>query len=103
MTLALLAIDILEILKNEWLGLLASVVVLVSFLTSNQIKTRIINSVGCVIFVVYGFLLPAYSTALMNGAMLIVHAVFLIKHFVKKSKEKKLKLLEKEPEQPENK
>ena len=98
MTLALLAIDILEILKNEWLGLLASVFVLVSFLTSNQIKTRIINSVGCVIFVVYGFLLPAYSTAFMNGAMLIVHAVFLIKHFVKKSKEKKLKMLEKDKE-----
>ncbi|MDE6441297.1 MAG: hypothetical protein K2L12_00910 [Clostridia bacterium] len=89
MTLSLLAISFVEILKNEWLGLIASAFILVSFLTSNQIKTRIINSVGCVVFVVYGFLLPTYSTAFMNGAMLVVHAVFLIKYMIKKRKEKK--------------
>ncbi|MDE7295794.1 MAG: hypothetical protein K2N84_00870 [Clostridia bacterium] len=86
--LSLLGTTFVEILKNEWLGLIASAFILISFLTSNQIKTRIINSIGCVVFVVYGFLLPTYSTALMNGAMLIVHAVFLTKYFVKKRKEK---------------
>ena len=89
MTLSLLGISFVEILKNEWLGLIASAFILVSFLTSNQIKTRIINSVGCVVFVVYGFLLPTYSTAFMNAAMLVVHAVFLIKYMIKKRKEKK--------------
>lgn len=88
MTLSLLAISLIEILKNEWLGIIASVIILISFLTSNQIKTRIINSVGCVVFVVYGFLLPTYSTAFMNLAMLVVHAVFLIKYMIKKRKEK---------------
>lgn len=82
-------ITFVEILKNEWLGIIASVIILISFLTSNQIKTRIINSVGCVVFVVYGFLLPTYSTAFMNLSMLVVHAVFLGKYFVKKRKEKK--------------
>lgn len=88
MILSLLAISFVEILKNEWLGLVASAFILVSFLFSNQIKTRIINSVGCVVFIVYGFLLPAYSTAFMNFALLIVHVVFLIKYIVKKRKEK---------------
>ena len=78
----------IDILKNEWLGLIASAIVLISFLTSNQIKTRIINMVGCVVFVVYGFLLPAYSTALMNLAMFVVHIVFLTRHFIKKHKQK---------------
>lgn len=88
MYLSLLGVSLVEILQNEWLGIVASVFVLVSFLTSNQIKTRIINLVGCVVFVVYGMLLPAYSTAFMNFAMIIVHIVFLIKHFVNKRKQK---------------
>ena len=96
MTLTLLAISVIEILENEWLGLIASAFVLISFLTSNQIKTRIINSIGCVI--VYGFLLPTYSTAFMNAAMLVVHAVYLIRYFVKKRKAKKPEMLEKDKE-----
>ena len=99
MNLSLLGMSFVDILKNEWLGLIASAFILISFLTSNQIKTRIINSVGCVIFVVYGILLPTYSTAFMNGAMLIVHAVFLTKYLVKKRKEKKPATEEKKEEQ----
>ena len=88
MILSMLGATFLEILKNEWLGIVASAFVLVSFLTSNQIKTRIINSVGCLIFVIYGLILPAYSTAFMNAALLIVHAVALTKYFMKKRKDK---------------
>ena len=33
-------------------------------------------------------LLPAYSTAFMNFALLIVHIVFLTKHFLKRRKQK---------------
>ena len=44
--------------------------------------------VGCIAWVIYGFLLPAYSTAIMNGAVFIVHVVFLTKHFLKLRKEK---------------
>lgn len=76
-----------EFFKNEWLGLLASAFILVSFLTTNQTKTRLINMVGCVVFVVYGFLLPAYSTAFMNGALFVVHIVYLTKDYLKKKKE----------------
>lgn len=89
MFLSLLGVSFVEILQNEWLGIIASAIVLISFLTSNQIKTRIINMVGCVVFVVYGFLLPTYSTAFMNSAMLVVHIVFLTKHFVKRRKQKR--------------
>lgn len=88
MLASLLSTTFIEILQNEWLGLVASAIVLISFLTSNQIKTRIINMAGCVVFVIYGMLLPAYSTAFMNFALLVVHIVFLVKHFVQKNKEK---------------
>lgn len=95
MNLSLLGTSFIEILQNEWLGIIASTLVLVSFLTSNQIKTRIINLVGCVVFIIYGFLLPAYSTAFMNIAMIIVHVVFLTKYFIKHRKEKQVENVEK--------
>ena len=88
MLVSLLGTSFVEFLKNEWLGLLASTIILVSFLMTNQIKIRIINMVGCIVFVIYGLLLPTYSTAFMNGALFIVHIVFLTKHFVKLRKEK---------------
>ena len=88
MFLSLLGTSFAEFMQNEWLGLVASAFVLISFLTSNQIKTRLINMVGCIAWVVYGFLLPAYSTAIMNGAVFIVHVVFLTKHFLKLRREK---------------
>ena len=88
MDIAVMATSFAEFMKNEWLGLVASTIVLVSFLMTNQIKTRMINMVGCIAFVVYGLLLPSYSTAIMNGGVFIVHVVFLIKHFVKRRKEK---------------
>ena len=88
MPLSLLSTSFIEFLQKEWLGLVASLIVLVSFLMTNQIKIRIINMVGCIAFVIYGLLLPTYSTAFMNGAVFIVHVVFLIKYFVQRRKEK---------------
>ena len=71
----------LDVLKNEWLGIVASVFILISFLFTKQTITRLINMVGCIVFVIYGLLLPTYSTAFMNGALFIVHVVYLIKDF----------------------
>lgn len=87
MLTSLLGTTFIEFLQNEWLGLVASIIILISFLTSNQIKTRIINMVGCIAFVIYGLLLPAYSTAFMNFALVVVHIVFITKHFIKRRKE----------------
>ena len=85
---SMLGTSFIEFLKNEWLGLLASLIILVSFLMTDQIKIRIINMVGCIAFVIYGLLLPTYSTAFMNGALFIVHVVYLVKYFVKRRKDK---------------
>ena len=77
-----------EFMKDEWLGLIASAFVLISFLMTKQLKIRIINMVGCVAWVIYGFLRPSYSTAIMNGAVFIVHIVYLTKYFLQRRKEK---------------
>ncbi len=85
-----LATSFVEILKNEWLGIVASAFVLVSFLFSKQTVTRLINICGCIAFVIYGLLLPAYSTAFMNGALIIVHVVFLTKDYLAKRRTQRL-------------
>ena len=72
---------------KEGIGILASAFVLVSFLFSNERKTRIINIVGAAIFVVYGLILPAYATSVMNGALIIVHIVKLSKEHIAKKKQ----------------
>ena len=77
-----------EFMQDEWLGLVASAFVLISFIMSNQVKIRIINMVGCIAWVIYGFLRPSYSSAIMNGAVFIVHIVYLTKYFLKRRKEK---------------
>jgi hypothetical protein len=53
--------DIFGISIVELTGYAAMATVLVSFLMKSVIKLRIINSAGCLIFVVYGILLEPYS------------------------------------------
>lgn len=61
----------------EAIGLLASVFVLLSFLTKGERNIRLINIVGASLFVVYGALIGALSVWLLNGILLGVHIVRL--------------------------
>ena len=75
----------------EAVGISASVAILISMLfktttVKGSIIMRALNIVGSVIFTVYGCLLPAISTAVLNGALVIVniyHLIFLIKDYKK--------------------
>ena len=67
----------------EAIGISAGVLVLVGmcFKTSTFKSTfvlRILNIIGPAIFVVYGALLPAISTAVLNAALVVVNTVYLI-------------------------
>ena len=71
----------------EWLGIVASAFILVSFLFTKQIIIRVINMVGCLAFVIYATVfINSFSTAFMNGALFIVHIVFLVKDYVARKK-----------------
>ena len=75
----------------EAVGISASVAILISMLfktttVKGSIIMRALNIVGSVIFTVYGCLLPAISTAVLNGALVIVniyHLILLIKDYKK--------------------
>lgn len=59
----------------EIFGILAGVLVLVSFLMKGEMKIRIINIFGASIFIVYGVLLGSVSVTLLNIGLVLVHIV----------------------------
>jgi hypothetical protein len=76
---------ILGIEFTEWVGYLASVALIISFMMKNVNTLRIINSVGAVLFVVYGILLNiSWPIIITNVFILLVNIYYLLlrrKHF----------------------
>lgn len=62
----------------EFIGILAGIFILTSLVfrsttCKTEILMRILNSVGDILFIIYGLLLPAYSTAIINSCILVVN------------------------------
>lgn len=70
----------------ECVGIAASLLVFASFFWSNEKITRIVNMVGCVVFVIYAVLIQSLSVCIINGACFILHIVKLVQMYVKKKK-----------------
>jgi GNAT superfamily N-acetyltransferase len=70
----LIGIDLLE-----WIGYLASVLVLVSLLMSSIVRLRWINLAGSIIFSLYGFLIGALPVGFMNLGIVLINAYYLVK------------------------
>lgn len=78
----------------EVIGIVSTLFIVLSMLfkTTTQegaIAMRFLNLLGSAIFVVYGCLLPAISTAILNGVLVIVnfyHLVMLVKNAKKSNK-----------------
>lgn len=71
------------IIGVEIIGLSGSLLILVSMLYKSNthkgnIAMRVWNLIGSIIFVVYGCLLPAYSTIILNVIMIILHIYHLV-------------------------
>lgn len=68
------------------LGYVASCLLLLAMLMTSVVKLRIINTAGCILYIMYGLYINSYPVAIMNGAIAIVNIVHLIKgRFVTKS------------------
>lgn len=63
---------------NEIIGLVASCFILLSFLLKGEKKIRLVNSIGCIAFIIYGILIDALSVWLLNAVTLIVQIVKVI-------------------------
>ncbi len=66
-------------MSMEIVGYLASVSVMTSLLMGNVVWLRIINTVGCVLFVIYGMAVEAYPVVLLNALCVFINIYHLIK------------------------
>ncbi len=88
---------------KELIGIAATLLVFVSMtfptLTyKGSFWMRILNIIGSVVFVVYGALLPAISTAVLNGGLIIVNSYHLYKLIKANKNSKKENIQTKEGE-----
>lgn len=70
----------------ELIGYIGSAFVLISFLMSTVIKLRIVNSVGSLFCILYGILIQAYPTVVMNACLLIINCYYLVRLFAHNEK-----------------
>ena len=74
--------EFLGISGTEWIGYLASFMVLISFTMKNIKTLRLVNMTGCILFIVYGFLMPTLRIGLpiiiANFAILVVNFYYLV-------------------------
>ena len=79
----------------EVIGIISTLLILasMSFKTTTfkgSFWMRLLNIIGSIVFVIYGALLPAISTAVLNGVLVIVnsyHLIMLVKEEKKNKKE----------------
>ena len=63
---------------TEWVGYLASLILIISFTRKNVNHLRIINSIGAILFVVYGFMLAiSWPIIITNTFILSLNMYYL--------------------------
>ncbi|MFK2819729.1 uroporphyrinogen decarboxylase [Flavobacteriaceae sp. LMIT009] len=68
---------------TEWVGYAAMLALLISFMMKDVRKLRSINSIGAILFVIYGFMLDiSWPIVITNVAILCLNIYYL---FIKKN------------------
>lgn len=57
----------------EWVGYAASICIAISLIMTSVYKLRMINTVGCLLFVIYGFVVHAYPVAVANLVIVFIN------------------------------
>ncbi|MEN8078257.1 YgjV family protein [Clostridioides difficile] len=68
----------------EWIGYAASIMIAISLIMTDIVKLRIINSIGCILFAIYGFTVKAYPVGIINTFIFFVNTYYLYKFYKKK-------------------
>ncbi len=73
--------ELFGITGTEYIGYLASLMVLISFTMKNVKTLRLVNMTGCILFIIYGFLMPTLRIGLpiiiANVAIFSVNLYYL--------------------------
>lgn len=72
----------------EYVGYCASILIAVSLTMTSIVQLRIINSIGCFLFVIYGLEVNAYPVAIANAVIIVINIYNLYKLKALKSNKK---------------
>ena len=62
-----------------WIGYLASIFLAYSLIVTSALKFRILNILGCITFIIYGVLIPAFPVIVANVLLLVINLYQLYK------------------------
>lgn len=65
---------------TEILGWTATAVILLSFTIHDMRKLRLVNMLGCILWIGYGFILMIKPVIFVNVSILTIHSYWLIKN-----------------------
>jgi hypothetical protein len=63
----------------EYIGLIASIIVFISFTFKDPVKIRIVNSIGTIIFTYYAVMMNTVAIFVLNFGLLTLQAIYIIK------------------------
>lgn len=64
---------------TEIVGFIASITIVISFLMNNEKGVRFFNTVGSLVFILYGFMNGAPSIIILNIASIVINAIKIYK------------------------
>jgi hypothetical protein len=63
----------------SWIGYLATAFLALSLLVNNDLRFRWLNTLGCVAFIVYGWMIQAFPVMVTNTLLLVINLWYLVK------------------------
>jgi len=64
----------------EIYGYIGTVLILGSFLIEDVFRLRLVNTIGAIFWLVYGFGLHAGPTIVVNLCVILIHSYWFLKH-----------------------
>jgi hypothetical protein len=64
---------------TEIIGYIGSLGILLSFLMKDMSRLRIVNTIGCAFFVMYGVLLYSVPVIVTNGIIICINVFYLLR------------------------
>lgn len=69
----------------EIFGILGTIFIIIAFTQNGEKHIRILDMIGAILFIIYGFLINSFSTLLLNGILIVVQ-IYKLRLLIRKEK-----------------
>lgn len=63
----------------EIIGILGTMFIIIAFILNGELKIRIFDLIGAILFVIYGITISSFSTILLNTILIIIQVYKIYK------------------------